>query len=530
MGIHKIYVLTLLLTGFVSYGSELTLKTGVFTDKLPLGKGMSMKFKARVPMELPTEKTLGLILAFHPHGGNENSMINWPVKTFLERQKVLDKYVIIGLKSRRPERYKEHLGDWEVADHEPSYKVFQWAMKNYPIDPRRVHIIGWSRGGFMTTRFIWNNLKSFASVTAYAGAHSPDWTRESLGGYPKQDWVKLKWKDGIVNGTWTGKRFDYSVDLPNKPFEELMLKNSNKVKLSEFFPEFYHVHGDSDYVIDVNLTRCYTRELAKKGIPYIYRELDGVNHARVFQGKPVNMLVNDDVFSWIHATRNKLIPLSKVEQKRLAYMKSNIAKMDQGKALKYINEAARIGGPQAGEALIHAFDSKHSAVRIAAVTSAYSTCYGHAFTAKLGEFITDKDSSIDKDVKFNACHVLGRYAKWRQLDARKILTDAVLDSSLSQYIRFQLLTALSKTYEMMVIGNMYDDREVVQTLIKLLDDPDEGVRGYAHMILIKGTNGLGGFAYNAAANAKDRQAAIKLWNDWASKTTVPLLSDDFVKK
>ena len=104
MGIHKIYVLTLLLTGFVSYSNELTLKTGVFTDKLTLSKGMSMKFKARVPMELPTEKTLGLILAFHPHGGNENSMINWPVKTFLERQKVLDKYVIIGLKSRRPER------------------------------------------------------------------------------------------------------------------------------------------------------------------------------------------------------------------------------------------------------------------------------------------------------------------------------------------------------------------------------------------------------------------------------------------
>ena len=83
---------------------------------------------------------------------------------------------------------------------------------------------------------------------------------------------------------------------------------------------------------------------------------------------------------------------------------------------------------------------------------------------------------------------------------------------------------------MMILGNMYDDRKVVDTLIKLLDDPDGGVRGYAHMILIKGTNGLGEFAYNATANANDRQAAIKLWNDWASKTTVPLLSDDFVKK
>ena len=536
MVLHKIYAqiltFTLFMTGPLSYGDELPLKTGTFTDQLTLSIGTSMKFKARVPTELPKEKTLGLILAFHPHGGNENSMINWPVKTFLERQKALDNYVIIGLKSRRPEGYTEHMGDWEVADHDPSYKVFQWAMKNYPIDPRRVHIIGWSRGGFMTTRFIWNNLKSFATVTAYAGAHSPDWTRESLGGYPKQDWVKLKWKDGVINGEWTGKRFDYDMSFLDESFRNHLQKYGiqNKIITSDYFPEFYHVHGNSDYVIDVNLTRCYTRELANKGINYIYRELKDVNHTGVFQGEPVNMLVNEDVFSWIHATRNKIIPLSKVEFERLNFMKANISKMDSLKAQKYIKEAARIGGALAGEALIKAFESKHDNIRMAALTSAYSTIYGSAFIEKLGEIITDKDSIWEKEFRFNACHVLGRYAKWRQFNAKQILINSVLNTSLSQYIRFQLITALSKSYEMMVLGNMYDDREFVETLIKLLDDPDKGVRGYAHMILIKGTNGLGKFAYNAAANAKDRQAAIKLWNDWASKTTVPLLSDDFVKK
>ena len=29
----------------------------------------------------------------------------------------------------------------------------------------------------MATRFIWDHLRHFATVTAYAGAHSPDWTR-----------------------------------------------------------------------------------------------------------------------------------------------------------------------------------------------------------------------------------------------------------------------------------------------------------------------------------------------------------------
>ena len=483
-------------------------------------------------MELPKEKTLGLILVFHPHGGNENSMINWPSKAFLKRQGTLDDYVIISLKSRGPEGYKEHLGDWEKADHAPSYKTFQWAIKTYPIDPRRVHIIGWSRGGFMTTRFIWDNLKHFATVTAYAGAHSPDWTRKSLGGYPNQDWVKLKWENGKINGRWTGKRFDYSVDFHNKSLKNFLPKSTSKkkVKLSDSLPEFYHVHGDSDYVVDVNLTRCFTRELGKKGVRYIYRELDGMNHSKVFQGNSVNMLINDDVFRWIHATRNKLLPLSESDKTTLSTIKKDIKTMPKTLAIPLIKQAARIGGAEAGEALINAFDSKYADVRIAAVTSAYSTSYGPAFTAKLGELIRDKDSTIGKDVRFNACHVLGTYAKWRQLDARKILTDTVLDKSLSQYIRFQLITAISKTYAMMILGNMYDDREVVYTLIKLLNDPDGAVRGYAHMILIKGTGGVGRFGYNAAANATDRQAATARWNYWATQATAPLLSNDFVKK
>lgn len=538
MMIHKNYVQVLIFLFFLTdfsraiYGKEPSLLTGTFSDTLTFNNDLSMKFTARVPMKLPREKILGLILVFHPHGGNESSMINWPTKTFLERQKVLDQYVIIGLKSSGPQAYKEYLGDWEVADHEPSYKVFQWAMKNYPIDPRRVHIMGWSRGGFMVTRFIWDNLKDFASVTAYAGAYSSDWTKKSLGGYPKQDWVKLKWKDGVVNGEWTGKRFDYDMSFLDKSFRNHLLKYGiqNKIIISDYFPEFYHVHGSSDYVIDVNLSRCYTDELASKGISYIYRELKGVNHAGVFQGEPINMLVNDDVFSRIHATRNKIIPLNKVELGRLHFMKANISEMDLVKAQKYIKEAARIGGPLAGEALIKAFDSKNEKVRIAALTSAYSTIYGAAFIEKLGEIITDKDSVWSKDFRFNACHVLGRYVKWRQFNAKEILINSVLDRSLSQYIRFQLITALSKTYEMMIIGNMYDDREVVETLIKLLDDPDQGVRGYAHMILVKGTDGKGRFGYNAAANSSQRQGAIKLWQDWAKKVTVSLLSKDSVKK
>ena len=156
--------------------------------------------------------------------------------------------------------------------------------------------------------------------------------------------------------------------------------------------------------------------------------------------------------------------------------------------------------------------------------------YGPAFTAKLGEIIRDNDPKKDQDLRFNACHVLGRYAKWRQLDARKIITDAVLDTSLTRYIRFQLITAISRPYELMIFGNMHDDRKIIQTLIKLLDDPDGGVRGYAHIILKKGTGGVGKFGFNPGHNKTDRRAAIRRWNAWAAEVTAPLLSDNFIKK
>ena len=73
----------------------------------------------------------------------------------------------------------------------------------------------------MATRFVWNNLKHFATVTAFAGAHSPDWTRASLGGYPNQDWVKLKESEG--------SRIDYSVDFSDKLLGEHLPENRDKI-------------------------------------------------------------------------------------------------------------------------------------------------------------------------------------------------------------------------------------------------------------------------------------------------------------
>ena len=83
---------------------------------------------------------------------------------------------------------------------------------------------------------------------------------------------------------------------------------------------------------------------------------------------------------------------------------------------------------------------------------------------------------------------------------------------------------------MMIPGNMHDDRKIILTLIKLLDDSDGGFRGYAHIILKKGTNDVGKFGFNPGHNKTDRQAAIRRWNNWAAQVSAPLLSDNFIKK
>ena len=519
-------VITFLLTGMssTSLGNP-PQNPPLVNEVLDLGDGLSMDLWKLVPNSLPTKKTMGLILTFHGHGGAGKALLNWPSRHWLRHHGLEDQYVVIGLKASR-KGYIDNMGDWEEADFEPVFKTYEWAMKKYPIDSRRVHLIGFSRGGFMVTRFIWKNLKYFATVTAVAGAYSPGWTKESL---PGRDFAKLK----------PGQRMEYKAVFED--FRKIISKNSlksyisiqarKKVKVADMLPEFYHIHGVNDALIDVNLTRCYTRDLGKTGLRYIYRERDDGNHGNIFGwDEKSNNRYFEDNFAWIHATRNKILPLSKTDQKTLAIIRERIGTLESNKALPLIGEAARIGGSEAGKALIKALDSKHADVRAASIKSAYTTSYGPDFTAKLGEFIRDKDPAIDQNLRFNACHVLGTYAKWRQRDAQSILINAVLDTSLSQYIRFQLITAISKTYEFLVPGNKYDDKIIIKTLIQLLDDHDEGVRAYSHMILVKGTNGVSKFGYNASDSKIDRQTAVKRWSDWALKATAPLLSEDFIRK
>ena len=252
-----VLVVALILTGLssTSFG-----QTPIPDLSFDLGDGLpEMGIRLIVPENLPTEKKLGLILGFHPHGGHIDAMVNYPTSlipwthviendTWIHER---DEYVIIGLKSANS-GYTEHMGDWEGVDIPRVKWILDWALENYPIDPRRVHLVGNSRGAFMATRFAWAYPKDIASVYAVAGAYSPGWDRDSNpGGWPK-DWYNLRYGTPIESpdNVPTGNGFDYQFDFG---------EYNQQTTAGDDLPEFYHIHGFRDTVIDVGLTRSFTR-------------------------------------------------------------------------------------------------------------------------------------------------------------------------------------------------------------------------------------------------------------------------------
>ena len=274
----------------------------------------------------------------------------------------------------------------------------------------------------------------------------------------------------MVNGQWTGTRIDYGVEFHN---QSLMVYPSQSIgELADFLPEFYHVHGDSDYVIDVDLTRCFTRELGKKGFRYIYRELDGVNHSKVFQGDPINIVVNDDVFRWIHATRTRSFPLAKRTRQRSRRSKG-IATMSNSQAIPLIKKAARIGGPQAGEA-----SSRHSIPGTPMfVTPQWQVVTLQAMVLPLLPNLAKSSGTKTRKKTRTLGSMPVMFLAGMQNGANSMPENHNRRSA--RYIFYAVYQVPTyhgnfEDYELMIPGNMHDDRKMYQALHQTAGRPGWG--------------------------------------------------------
>ena len=357
-------------------------------------------------------KQLGLFLCFHGKGGQATHEAGNVVR-IMKGLKLLDGYIVLGAKSQGE-------GWEEEADVPQVTKLTQWALKKYPVNPRRVYTFGMSSGG------------NFSGVFGLA---KPDLIAAS-----------------VIYGSGVYKR-------------GLMAKDP---KLA--LPDFYMVMGLDDDEPHKNGSRGTYRAWKDIGINVIYREIDGLGHSS--HHPPTN----DETIQWAIRQRHKTMALSAAETDLLRPIAKNAKKL--GITDAEADTLALIGGFPAASVVKDLFDHKDPAVRVRAATVCDRALMGDAITALLAKKVKDKEATV----RAAAFASLNTGANVRYQSAQDTLC-FVLDQKKwdvgEKLIAVQGLTTAIRFQ----IKGFYQDPPLLTALIKALDDEDEGVRAAAFAAL-----------------------------------------------
>ena len=455
-------VMALLLQGGVSKGDQEIKHPwhGDFKDdyKDPKTKALIMHYRMWAPEKQPEQKHLGLIVAFHGMNGNEDHMTGFAIAA-AKRLKLSGEYVIMGGKSKG--------AGWATSDDKDLLAWIEWAKATYPIDPRRVYIWGMSNGGWMVKRFGWENQELFAGVVSYCGGGV------DFSGVPKGD--KAPPKVG-----------------PGNP--------------AEAKTEWYFVHGDADKEVAVDSSRRAVKELGAKGYRYVYREIDGADHGGITQFPDVA----DDAFLFLHGLRHKEIPVSKDDKTSLASMTGKARSEKADVVGPMLAEIQRIGGAPAEKAVKNALENADPDVKKAAIQTTEKTLYGLGSVMELIKLTKDKSD----EVRIEAFKGLAVAANWRYMEAQQILAQVAKKKTGVVEERVAAIQALGKTVKLDLLGN-FEDKDVVWTLVLLLDDDELNVRQAAFAAIKDGSKDA--FGYSPDAPTAQRKTAVASWKSWAEK-------------
>lgn len=430
-------------------------RTGDFKDeyKDPKTKELVMRYALHAPAKLPPMKHLGLVVQFHGMNGSEDNLQGGCVDS-LKRLGLLDSYVVMGGKSKG--------AGWTAGDDADLLKWIAWAKATYPVDPRRVFLVGMSNGGWMVRRFGWEHQDLFAGVTVYCGG---------------------------------GTQFDPPKGTPLPP-------NAADVRL-----EYYFVHGDADKAVGVDASRRACEQLKARGYRYVYRELDGFEHNNIWSVNDVR----DDAFLWMNALRHKEMPLAMEERKSIGAFSKGDAVFQQPAAHA---ELSRIGGPAAGRVVGRALDSSTPAIRAAAAETCEKTLYGREIVLELMRMLTDKSDGV----KVAVHKALAAAANWRYEEAQVALCKVALTKSRGANERALAAEGLGRAVKLAFYGH-YEDKAMFWTLVHLLDDDEPRVREAAFKALEPAVKG--GFDYRPELSAAQRKASISKWKSWCSEKCGP---------
>lgn len=453
------FVNTALLAALLAVSQEIPAgpRTGRFSDeyKDPKTKALIMRYVMAAPEKLPAQRHLGLIVQFHGMRGNETNLQNGVVES-LQRLKLTGQYVVMGGKARGE--------GWTAGDDDFLLKWIAWAKETYPIDPRRVFLVGISNGGWMVKRFGWAHQDLFAGVAPYCGGGNR--FENPSGAQPKLP------KPGVPGGP------------------------------ADTRTEWYLVHGDADKEVNVESSRSSCADLKQRGYRYVYRELATKEHNNIW---PVAE-VRDDVFAWMHALRHKEIAVSADEKKALVGFGGKVETAS-------FDEVSRIGGSPGGRILGKAFD-KGAEVKLPAAATCEMTLYGREVVLELVKLLQDKS----EEVKAAAFTGLSVAANWRYEEAQGALGRLASSKSKPVADRASAIKALARAVRLAILGN-FEDKHLFWTLVLLLDDDAQEVRSAAFEALEKAVQG--GFEYKPDLPSTERKTAVGKWKSWCTQKCGP---------
>jgi hypothetical protein len=356
-------------------------------------------------------KQVGLFMCFAEHERPTGDEL-LPVRESLRRLGLSDDFVLIAGHSQALKM--------SMADHEPIRKMAEWAMKTYPINPRRVYMYGKGEGGKVSGEFGSTHSKLVTASITYS------------------------W------GWWV---------MPSELTEAIDFTNSA--------PEFYMVLGMRDLATHIATVRDTYGRINAKGYHLIYREIDDLG-ARTY-----NPPTNDDAIAWATRLRNKNIAPSAAETKLLN------ASQHPGPS-GYFESLALVGGAPAGVIVQKLLASKDAAVRAAAAETCRHAIFGEETTAVLGKALWDPEAQVRRA----ALGALAMYAGWRSEAAQKALIDLAThpEKAVEPVDRISAGDGLGFAVRFEVRGGRQDP-PVFRALVSLLMDKDEEIRVMAGNIL-----------------------------------------------
>ena len=438
-------------TGTLDLPNVGTAPTAITEADLKDGGTTVVHYFMSVPGGLPPADTtdpakqVGLFITFHEHGGTGKDEIPSVTKSLSNLKRSGD-FVVLGM----PIEAGSH--PYSAADHDRAKKLLDYALKTWPINPRRVYLWGRGEGATMAHQFGTENKTQIAAMVTYS---------------------------------WGSERWPSNAD------------NSQ--------PDLYLVIGLADYPDShVPLVRRVYQAAKKAQFNVIYREVPGL------KGPTGGALTNDDGVDWAINTRHKTAPLSAAEQAIVAkYESPAVAQAICPDATQFA-ALTLVGGVQAGKVLPGLLGAGTEASRVLAARISGRANFGTEADTALGAKLADASAAVRKE----AIASLGPVANWRNQAAQAALIAFVGNAAADAAERALAVDAIGVAVKYQIGGAVdtggYQDPPLFQALVTLLSDSDATLRGKAFAILKPAMASN----FDPAASPASQQAAISAWQDW----------------